>query len=149
MKKIVLTMIAILSMTVAMAQNGERREGGREPRQFTPEQMTENLAGRLNLNDDQKAKLLELNTEYKDVVFGGQRFGGRNDGNRPQRNENAGEGQRPQRPQLTEEQRAQWQERMKKRQEYEEKLKSILTEEQYKQYQEMRPQRGQRRGGNG
>ena len=149
MKKIVLTMIAILSMTVAMAQNGERREGGREPRQFTPEQMTENLAGRLNLNDDQKAKLLELNTEYKDVVFGGQRFGGRNGGDRPQRNENAGEGQRPQRPQLTEEQRAQWQERMKKRQEYEEKLKSILTEEQYKQYQEMRPQRGQRRGGNG
>lgn len=149
MKKIVLTMIAILSMTVAMAQNDERREGGREPRQFTPEQMTENLAGRLNLNDDQKAKLLELNTEYKDVVFGGQRFGGRNGGNRPQRNENAGEGQRPQRPQLTEEQRAQWQERMKKRQEYEEKLKSILTEEQYKQYQEMRPQRGQRRGNNG
>ena len=149
MKKIVLTMIAILSMTVAMAQNGERREDGREPRQFTPEQMTENLAGRLNLNDDQKAKLLELNTEYKDVVFGGQRFGGRNGGDRPQRNENAGEGQRPQRPQLTEEQRAQWQERMKKRQEYEEKLKSILTEEQYKQYQEMRPQRGQRRGGNG
>ena len=33
--------------------------------------------------------------------------------------------------------------------EYEEKLKSILTEEQYKQYQEMRPQRGQRRGNNG
>ena len=31
----------------------------------------------------------------------------------------------------------------------EEKLKGILTEEQYKQYQEMRPQRGQRRGNNG
>lgn len=145
MKKIVLTMIAILSMTVAMAQNDEKRDGNRGPRQFTPEQMVENLAGRLNLNDDQKAKLLELNTEYKDVL-GGPRWGGRNGGNRPQRNENAGEGQRPQ---LTEEQRAQWQERMKKRQEYEEKLKGILTEEQYKQYQEMRPQRRQRRGNNG
>lgn len=148
MKKIVLTMIAILSMTVAMAQNDEKRDGNRGPRQFTPEQMVENLAGRLNLNDDQKAKLLELNKEYKDVL-GGPRWGGRNGGNRPQRNENAGEGQRPQRPQLTEEQRAQWQERMKKRQEYEEKLKGIFTEEQYKQYQEMRPQRGQRRGNNG
>ena len=145
MKKIVLTMIAILSMTVAMAQNDEKRDGDRGPRQFTPEQMVENLAGRLNLNDDQKAKLLELNKEYKDVL-GGQRWGGRNGGNRPQRNENAGEGQRPQ---LTEEQRAQWQERMKKRQEYEEKLKGIFTEEQYKKYQEMRPQRGQRRGNNG
>jgi hypothetical protein len=38
---------------------------------------------------------------------------------------------------------------MKKRQEYEEKLKGIFTEEQYKKYQEMRPQRGQRRGNNG
>ena len=138
MKKIVLTMIAILSMTVAMAQNDDRRDGNRAPREITPEQRTENLAGRLNLNDDQKAKLLELNTEYKDVL-GGPRWGGRNGGNRPQRNESAGEGQRPQ---LTEEQRAQWQERMKKRQEYEEKLKGILTEDQYKQYQEMmRPQR--------
>jgi len=148
MKKIVLTMIAILSMTVAMAQNGERRDGNRGPRQFTPEQMTENLTGRLNLTDDQKSKLLELNKEYKDVL-GGPRWGGRNGGNRSQRNENAGEGQRPERPQLTDEQKAQWQERMKKRQEYEEKLKGILTEEQYKQYQEMRPQRGQRRGNNG
>ena len=148
MKKIVLTMIAILSMTVAMAQNDDRRDGNRAPREITPEQRTENLAGRLNLNDDQKAKLLELNTEYKDVL-GGPRWGGRNGGNRPQRNESAGEGQRPQRPQMTEEQRAQWQERMKKRQEYEEKLKGILTEDQYKQYQEMRPQRGQRRGNNG
>ena len=149
MKKIVLTMIAILSMTAAMAQNEERRDGNRGPRQFTPEQMAENLAGRLNLNDDQKAKLLELNKEYKDVLGGPRMGGGPGNGNRPQRNENAGEGQRPQRPQLTEEQRAQWQERMKKRQEYEEKLKGIFTEEQYKKYQEMRPQRGQRRGNNG
>lgn len=134
-------MIAILSMTVAMAQNDDRRDGNRGPREFTPEQMTDNLAGRLNLNDDQKAKLLELNKEYKDVLRGPRMGGGPGNGNRPPRNESAGEGQRPQRPQMTEEQRAQWQERMKKRQEYEEKLKGILTEDQYKQYQEMRPQR--------
>lgn len=149
MKKIVLTMIALLSMTFAMAQNDEKRDGGNGPKQFTPEQMAENLAERLKLNDDQKAKVLQLTTEYKDYLrFPG--MGGQRNGNRPGRNENAGEGgQRPERPQMTEEQRARFQENMKKRQEYEEKLKGILTEDQYQQYQQMRPGRGQRGGQRG
>ena len=144
MKKIVLTMIALLSMTFAVAQN----DGNNRQRQFTPEQMTENLAERLKLDADQKEKVLKLTTEYKDyLMMRGPGMGGQRNGNRPGRNENAGEGgQRPERPQMTDEQRAKFQENMKKRQEYEEKLKGILTEDQYKQYQEMRPRRGQRGG---
>ena len=139
-------MIALLSMTFAMAQNDARREGGNGPRQFTPEQMAENLAERLKLNDDQKAQVLQLTTEYKDYLMRGPSMRGQRNGNRPGRNENAGEGgQRPERPQMTEEQRARFQENMKKRQEYEEKLKGILTEEQYQQYQQMNPRRGQAR----
>lgn len=142
-------MIALLSMTFAMAQNDERRDGGNGPRQFTPEQMTENLAERLKLNDDQKAQVLQLTTEYKDYLRG-PGFRGQRNGNRPGNQANAGEGgQRPERPQMTEEQRARFQENMKKRQEYEEKLKGILTEEQYQQYQQMNPRRGQRGGNRG
>ena len=150
MKKIVLTMIALLSMTFAMAQNDERREGGNGPRQFTPEQMAENLAERLKLNDDQKAQVLQLTTEYKDYLMRGPGMRGQRNGNRPGNQANAGEGgQRPERPQMTDEQRARFQENMKKRQEYEERLKGILTEEQYQQYQQMNPRRGQRGGNRG
>jgi hypothetical protein len=49
-------------------------------------------------------------------------------------------------PQLTEEQRAQMQKNMEKRQEYEKKLQTILTEEQYQTYQQQRTRRGGGRG---
>ena len=108
--------------------------------------MAENLAERLKLNDDQKAQVLQLTTEYKDYLMRGPSMRGQRNGNRPGNQANAGEGgQRPERPQMTDEQRARFQENMKKRQEYEEKLKGILTEEQYQQYQQMNPRRGQAR----
>ena len=46
-----------------------------------------------------------------------------------------------QRPELTDEQKAKMKENMEKRQEYDKKLKDILTDEQYKQYEKMRPGR--------
>lgn len=68
MKKIVLTVIAALTMSMAMAQssnqqgnNGQRRG----PRQLDTTEMTEHMAKELNLTDSQKKKVLSLN---KDMV---------------------------------------------------------------------------------
>ena len=144
MKKIVLMMVALLSMTAVQAQESDKKQEQqfRGPRQVTPEQMTERMTNDLKLTDEQKTKVLALNKEYEKVIGGpGMR------GPRPGRgNGEAQEGQqRPERPQLTDEQREQlrkeMQERMKQREEYEQKLKEILTEDQYKQYQESRPRR--------
>ncbi len=145
MKKILLTMVAILSLTAVQAQESDNKQQAqfRGPRQITPEQMTERMANDLKLTDEQKTKVLALNKEYEKVIAGpGMR------GPRPQRPDGesgatAQNGQ--QRPQMTEEQREQMQkemqQRMEQRQEYEKKLKEILTEDQYKKYQESRPQR--------
>jgi hypothetical protein len=144
MKKIVLMMVALLSMTAVQAQESDKKQEQqfRGPRQVTPEQMTERMTNDLKLTDEQKTKVLALNKEYEKVIGGpGMR------GPRPGRgNGEAQNGQqRPERPQLTDEQREQMrkemQERMKQREEYEQKLKEILTEDQYKQYQESRPRR--------
>jgi Spy/CpxP family protein refolding chaperone len=156
MKKIVLMMVALLSMTAVQAQesdNNKNQQQFRGPRQMTPEQMTERMTNDLKLNDEQKTKVLALNKEYEKVIAGpGMR------GPRPQRPDGesgatAQNGQqRPERPQLTDEQREEMKQRMEKRQEYEKKLKEILTEDQYKKYQESRPGRrgfgrGHGRGG--
>jgi hypothetical protein len=144
MKKIVLMMVALLSMTAVQAQESDKKQEQqfRGPKQVTPEQMTERMTNDLKLTDEQKTKVLALNKEYEKVIAGsGMR------GPRPGRgNGEAQEGQqRPERPQLTDEQREQlrkeMQERMKQREEYEQKLKEILTDDQYKQYQESRPRR--------
>lgn len=160
MKKILLTMVALLSLTAVQAQESDNKQQQfRGPRQMTPEQMTDRMVNDLKLTDEQKTKVLELNKEYEKVLAGpGMR------GPRPQRHDGESsataqsEQKRPERPQMTEEQRQEMQKRMEQRQEYEKKLKEILTEDQYKKYQESRPQRrgfgrgpgrGGRRGGFG
>ena len=164
MKKIFLTMVALLSLTAVQAQESDNKQHQfRGPRQMTPEQMTDRMVNDLKLTDEQKTKVLELNKEYEKVLAGpGMR------GPRPQRPDGESsataqsERKRPERPQMTEEQREEMQknmkQRMEQRQEYEKKLKEILTEDQYKKYQESRtqrrgfgrgPGRGGRRGGFG
>jgi Spy/CpxP family protein refolding chaperone len=162
MKKILLTMVALLSLTAVQAQESDNKQQFRGPRQMTPEQMTDRMVNDLKLTDEQKTKVLELNKEYEKVLAGpGMR------GPRPQRPDGESsatvqsERKRPERPQMTEEQREEMQknmkQRMEQRQEYEKKLKEILTEDQYKKYQESRtqrrgfggPGRGGRRGGFG
>ncbi len=146
MKKIVLMMVALLSMTAMQAQENDNKQQPRGPRQITPEQMTERMSDNLKLTDEQKTKVLALNKEYEKVIAGpGMR------GPRPQRPDgesgaSAQNGQqRPERPQMTEAQREkmqkEMQQRMEQRQEYEKKLKEILTEDQYKKYHESRPGR--------
>ena len=141
MKKIVLMMVALLSMTAVQAQESNNQQSEhhfRGPRQMTPEQVTERMTNNLKLTDEQKTKVLALNKEYEQVIGGpGMR------GPRPGRgNGEAQNGQqRPERPQLTDEQREAIKQRMEKYQEYEKKLQEILTEDQYKQYRESRPGR--------
>lgn len=145
MKKIVLTMVVLLSMTAMMAQGSDKRERRAEP---TTEEMTERMAKSLDLTADQKAKVLALNTEYKDVLRTPGMRGPR--GPRPDGQTGATQQQqRPQRPQLTDEQRAQFQQHMEKRKEYDQKLKAILTADQYKKYQDQHQRRGRRGGPRG
>ena len=146
MKKILMTLVALLTMTAAVAQNNEN--GERRFQRPTPEDQTNRMAEQLKLDDKQKAKVLDLNKEYENVLMGGM---GRGFG-RGQGGPGAGfqGGQQGQRPELTEEQRAemqkQMQQRMEKRQEYEKKLKEILTDDQFKTYQEQQQQRRGRGG---
>ena len=132
-------MVALLSMTAVQAQESDKQQQFRGPRQMTPEQMTERMSDNLKLTDEQKTKVLALNKEYEKVIAGpGMR------GPRPQKPDGESGAtaqqnqQRPERPQLTDEQREEMKQRMEKRKEYEEKLKEILTEDQYKKYQESR-----------
>ncbi len=184
MKKILLTMMAFAAMSAAMAQQDKVENKQRKaPHKPTPEAMTDRMAQELNLTDEQKAKVLELNKEYDDVLgMPGMRHGHR--GMRPegmkleakaekkatvekkaQAEKNAkaekkekidaqtgATEQRPERaerPQLTEDQKAKMEQFRAKRQEYDGKLKEILTPDQYQNYQQknMRGHRGPRPGG--
>ena len=78
---------------------------------------------------------------------GGPHGGQRPDGPKPDGASGAtspNNGQPPQRPELTEEQKAKFEEMRAKREEYNTKLKAILTDEQYAKYEE-----SQKRGPHG
>ena len=152
MKKIALTLVALLSMTVMMAQNEEQSER-KAPKQLTPEEMTEKMAKYLSLTDEQKTKVHALNKEYQDIhkAHRGPRMGGP----RPQGKKADGETgateqkQRPERPQLTEEQRAEMQKQMERRREFDTKLKEILNADQYEKYQQQHRHGRRGPGGHG
>ncbi len=63
MKKIVLTMVALMALTVAQAQdeNGEVRV----PRQMERQEMMANMEKELDLNADQKAKFADIMKEQQ------------------------------------------------------------------------------------
>lgn len=133
MKKIFLTMVALLSMTAMMAQNDKSDK--KAPKEPTPEEMTARMAKDLNLTDDQKTKVLALNKEYKDMFKGGPRMGGPR-GPKPDGKSGATDNQqRPERPQMTDAQKAEMKKHMEQRKAYDQKLKSILTADQYKSWQ--------------
>lgn len=142
MKKIVLMMVALLSMTAVQAQDSDKKKEFRGPKQITPEEMTERLSDKLKLTDKQKTKVLALNKEYEKVIGGPGMRGPRPpkpDGESGATAQN--DQKRPERPELTEAQKEEMKQRFEKRKEYEQKLKEILTEDQYKEYQQMRPKR--------
>ena len=138
MKKFLLTMIAVAALTFAAnAQQGNR------PEPPTPEQTTERMAQQLSLTDDQKAQVLTLNTEYKDVIGRphrgsgmGKHHGGEKTDGTSGATDNANPPAHGNPPELTEEQKAKFEEMRTKREEYNTKLKAILTDEQYAKYEE-------------
>ena len=146
MKKMILTLVALLSMTVAQAQDNNKSDKceckkemrrGKERKQMTPEEMTDRMAKDLSLTDAQKSKVLALNKEYQDVL------GKRPHMKRPQKPQVDGESgateqqDRPQRPQLTDAQKAEMKQQKAKREEYAAKLKKILNDDQYEKYEKM------------
>ena len=131
MKKILLVMMALLTMTTAMAQPSDRKA----PKKMTHQEMTTQMTSKLKLNDAQKAKVVALNKEYQDILMPPEppKMA---DGSRPEPPKN-GDKAMPKKPDSK---------HMAKRQEYEKKLKQILTDEQYKNYQKMQPPHGKRPG---
>ena len=129
MKKILLVMMALLTMTTAMAQPSDRKA----PKKMTHQEMTTQMTSKLKLNDAQKAKVAALNKEYQDILMPPEppKMA---DGSRPEPPKN-GDKAMPKKPDSK---------HMAKRQEYEKKLKQILTDEQYKTYQKMQPHHGKR-----
>lgn len=165
MKKIVLALVAMMTMTAAQAQQGDNQQGRRERRNFDKTEMvkrrTDDAVKKYKLNEDQAAKLLTLNTKFADKMGPGMGMrggrGGRG-GARPAPNfggNGGGNGQPGQRPELTEEQKQQMEAQRKEREEtmkqYDAELQTIMTPEQYKSYQadqeEMRKNMGRRGGG--
>lgn len=152
MKKILMTMAALLSMTAAMAQQSDNTTERKAPQPPTAEEVTNRMAQSLGLSDDQKAKLLKLNTEYQDVLGGRGGMGRGPRGPRPDGQTGATEKQpqkreRGERPQLSDEQKQQMAARMEKRRKYDAELKKILTDEQYKTFQQNNQRRFGRGGG--
>lgn len=142
MKKLVLTMIAMVTMSLsAMAQDTAQVR-----RQFNPEQMakmrTDAVVKKYGLNDDQAKKLLDLNTRFAGKIrpmgpMGGQRRGGqRMQGDRPQRmNPDSLRAQGQRRGQGQRGGGFNREEMQKNMEDYNNELKSILTSEQYEAYQ--------------
>ncbi len=148
MKKIVLTMVALLSMTVMQAQNNEKCECKKEmkerkaPKQMTAEERTDMMAKQLSLTDAQKTKVLALNKEYQDVLKGPEMGGPRPQKPEADAETGATEQQRPERPELTDEQKAEMKQMKAKHEEYDKKLKKILNDDQYKKYEKMQKHHG-------
>lgn len=142
MKKLVLTMIAMVTMSFsAMAQDTAQVR-----RQFNPEQMakmrTDAVVKKYGLNDDQAKKLLDLNTRFAGKIrpmgpMGGQRRGGqRMQGDRPQRmNPDSLRAQGQRRGQGQRGGGFNREEMQKNMEDYNNELKAILTPEQYEAYQ--------------
>ena len=168
MKKIVLMIAAVLTFTVAQAQEekAEKKELRPEMRQgFERGQQPDRVAmmkERYNLTEEQVEKVKKLNEEYKDLMFRGPRMGRGQGGPRPNFNarrvEPKADGnadanpQMPQRP-SREEMEKRMQERQQKQAEYDSKLKEILDADQFEKYesdQKMMRERipGSQRGGN-
>ena len=120
MKKIVLTMVALLMMSAAMAQNATC-ECKDNHKGFSPEKRVEMLAKKLGLTDEQKAKIIALDKEMMADM---------------KANKDVEEKNKKER----------FEKRMKKQKEMDKKMKEILTAEQYAEYQNMKPKMGRHHG---
>lgn len=163
MKKLILALVAVMTLTAAQAQDDNNKQGRGERRKMDKTEMvkhrTDETVKKYGLNEQQADQLLKLNTEFADKMgpgMGGPRGGrGQRTGARPSFRDNGQQQADGERPELTEEQKQKMEAARKEREEsmkqYDAKLQTILTPEQYKAYQEdaakMRQRMGGRRGG--
>jgi Spy/CpxP family protein refolding chaperone len=148
MRKFIFTLIALMSMTFAMAQNKDKQGRPQPPKPMTADQMTSQMVSKLGLNSAQAAKVKALNKSYATLFQGPGMNGGqppKMDKNGPSANDKG------KRPAMTEAQKKKMDAEMKqlqvKENEYDAKLKTILTTAQFASYQKMKPQHGGPHGG--
>lgn len=141
MKKIVM-MLAVLMMSIT-TMNAQNKDGDKPQTRMDRSEMvqrrTDRMVSRYGLNQDQAKQLLELNKEF-DMKFAP--MGGRNMGHRGQRGGMRDSVNRP-----TPEQAEAWAKKGRGNMEdYQQKLKKIMTDEQYSKYEQAQKQRMQGRG---
>jgi hypothetical protein len=141
MKKILLTIVAGMLMTAnVMAQ--EANQNRPERRQMDPKEMvkqrTDQTVQQYKLNEEQAAKLLELNKKYAEQMRQrGPRMGRGNRGGRPERMDRANRDSMKQKPMQRPDRklkRERGPQGMNQMEGYEAELKTILTEKQYEAY---------------
>lgn len=158
MKKVMLTMVAVLMMSAtAMAQdnNGPRQRRHMDKAEMVKMQ-TERMVKDYGLDEAQQAKLLELNTQFAGKLQmggprgprgprggqGGQRGGQRVDGQTGATQQaNGQQGERPNREQME----ARMKEMKANREAYNGELKKIMTTDQFAKYEAAEKQRMERR----
>ncbi len=135
MRKIILTLVAILSMTTMMAQTNNGEPKGNK--KMSHEEMTNQMTSKLNLNDSQKAKVADLNKKYQDCLM--QEPPQRPEGEKMSKAKDSKDNKKPAAMKQGQKKPGNSQNQAK-RQEYEKELKQILTDDQYQSYQKMQPQ---------
>jgi Spy/CpxP family protein refolding chaperone len=173
MKKFIMmvaTAMMVCSLSAQEAKEGPQRGHGRGPEQFDKAEMvqkqTDWMVKRYKLSDKQAQQVKELNEKYADKFnLGGMRPGGNRQGGPGERGPRMDGGQRPDRQQLTPEQREAMRAEMQKiraqreedRAAYNAALKEILSKKQFSSYEtdqealreKMMQNRGQRPMGRG
>lgn len=154
----------IAAMAVAFSSSAMAQEGNREFRRMDPLEMakhrTDMMAERYGFNDEQKTKLLELNTKFAESMPMPMRPGGPENRMRQPQTDNKEGAVQGQRNNNAPEARADQRERRglgrgpghggprfdpEKMKEYEAGLKEIMTPEQFQKYEADKQERMQRR----
>lgn len=139
MKRIIIALAALFTIaTTSMAQtDNTRRE--RPSKEEMAKQRTEAMAQQYELNADQQAKLLELNTKYAEKLppmFMRRHHGPRPGGVRPEGVAPDNNVQRAPRMEMNQDFEQKRKEMKESQEAYDNELKEIMTEEQFKKYQE-------------
>ena len=145
MKKTLLTLAAMLCMTLGMAQNPDGPQGGQggpqgqRPQRLTVDQVNTKMQEELKLDEAQMKEVAKLNKKYSSLYEGMAMGGGMGNANSVRFTPS----------QTTPEQLAKKQQIQQEA--YEKKLKKILNEEQYANYEKifpaLMPKPGQRPAG--
>lgn len=132
----------MLAVSVSANAQQKMQERKMPSKEEMAQRMTDRMVEKYGLNDEQKAKLLELNKEYGDKMQRPRRITPRRNLNKGDDNGNPTQPARP-----SEEEMKKLREQTRQNHEaYNSKLKEILTDEQYKKYtDDQQKQRQQRR----